>query len=87
MSAKYSNLVVFSTVAGRPSHHIQLIRQHTGVHSLRRGLDIMKAADPLKEYDKPSEFADSSAQVSDTQVTLATAKVRTHIMPPSSNIL
>ena len=39
----------------------------------------MKAADPLKEHDKPSEVADSSAEVSDTQVTLATAKVRTPI--------
>ncbi|CAK0782803.1 hypothetical protein CVIRNUC_005998 [Coccomyxa viridis] len=35
----------------------------------------MKAADPLREHDKPSEVADSSAQVSDTQVSLATAKV------------
>ena len=47
----------------------------------------MKAADPLKEHDKPSEVADSSAQVSDTQVTLAAAKVRTPIMRPSLKIL
>ena len=43
----------------------------------------MKAADPLREHDKPSEVADSSAQVSDTQVSLATAKVRTPMKPSS----
>ena len=43
----------------------------------------MKAADPLKEHDKPSEVADSTAEVSDTQVTLATAKVRATVKSPS----
>ena len=47
----------------------------------------MKAADPFKEHDKPSEVADSSAQVSDTQVTLETAKVRTpRELPPLGNL-
>ena len=47
----------------------------------------MKAADALTEHDKPSEVADSSAEVSDTQVTLATAKVRTPIKASSSSFL